>query len=86
MLLFTKEHCQKCEFLKEKINIEALGIQEIKLTSSDAHALGLAAYFDIVTLMEKPGLPILVTDNNSPISGVVNIKKYLRENNGPHHT
>jgi len=79
LLLFTKEHCQKCEFLKEKINIEALGIQEIKLTSSDAHALGLAAYFDIVTLMEKPGLPILVTDNNSPISGVVNIKKYLRE-------
>jgi len=79
MLLFTKEHCQKCEFLKEKINLESLGIQEIKLTTSDAHALGMAAFYDIVELMEKPGLPILVTDNNGPISGVVLIRKYLKE-------
>ncbi len=76
-LLFTKEDCNKCEFLKTKIDLEDLNIKEMKLTSDDAHVLALAAWYDIIE--EK--MPVLITDNNKPVVGVINILRYLKKNN-----
>lgn len=81
MMLFTKEGCQKCDYLKNKIDLPTMGIRVEELGPDNPEALAYLAWHELVTVAEKH-LPILVLDDSSYIADVVPILRYL---NGTQH-
>jgi len=77
MILFTKPGCGKCDQLKAKVDLAALGVQEVVLTPDDPAALAVAAMHEVVELAEN-GLPILIADGQIT-SGLIPIKKFLEK-------
>ena len=84
MILFTKEGCQKCDWLKDHImgmKDWPIGIQIEFLDIETYQGLAELAYLGLVGLAEK-SLPILVqgNDRNEPLGvviGSIRIKRVL---------
>ena len=81
MILFTKPGCDKCDRLKAKVDLAALGVREVVLTPDDHKALSEAAFYEVTELAEK-GLPILVRAGEEPVSGLIPIKRVLAGKDG----
>jgi glutaredoxin 2 len=78
MTLFTKEQCKKCDFLKTKIDLRALGVEVEELRPDNPDALAHLAWHELVSVAEKH-LPILVLDDSSYITDVVPILRFLQK-------
>lgn len=76
MTLFTKENCEKCEFVKKHFDLGSLGVKVEILGPDNPSALAHLAWHGLIDVAEK-ALPILVLDDQSHISGAIPIKKYL---------
>ncbi len=76
MTLFTKEHCDKCEYVKNNFDLGSMGVNIEVLGPENPDALAHLAWHGLVGVAEKM-LPILVLDDSSHIAGALNIKKYL---------
>jgi len=80
--LFTKPGCGKCDWVKSKVDLEAMSrVQVMQLGGDDPEALAMLAYYECVSLSEKQ-LPILISDENEVITGAGAIRKYLIEHCG----
>lgn len=78
-VLFTKEGCGKCDWVKRNINLKSIrGLKVMQLGGDDPEALAMLAYYECVSLSEKQ-LPILVSENREIITGVGHIRKYLEK-------
>ena len=78
MILFTKKGCTKCDFLKSKVDIKSLGVNEEELGPDNSEALADLAWHGLVSVAEKQ-LPILVLDDSTYLTEVVPILRYLNE-------
>jgi hypothetical protein len=74
--LFTKEGCEKCEYVKKNVNLKKLGVQVEVLSPENPDSLAHLAWHELVSVAETQ-LPILVLDDNSSLTGAIRIKKYL---------
>jgi hypothetical protein len=76
LTLFTKEGCQKCEYVKKSVDLNKLGIAEEILGPDNPNSLAHLAWHELVSVAETQ-LPILVLDDSSSITGAIRIKNYL---------
>lgn len=76
MTLFTKPNCKKCDYIKETVDLPALGVNVEVLTPENAGSLAHLAWHELVAVAEET-LPILVLDDCTSITGAINIKNYL---------
>jgi glutaredoxin len=76
LTLFTKTGCEKCEYVKTRVDLKRLGVQEEVLGPDNPDSLAHLAWHELVSLAETQ-LPILVMDDSSSITGAVRIKNYL---------
>ena len=75
--LFTKEGCGKCDWVKDKVDLDRMdNVQVMQLGGEDPEPLAMLAYFECVTLSEKQ-LPILVAEDSKIITGAGHIRRYL---------
>jgi hypothetical protein len=74
--LFTKEGCEKCEYVKKSVDLEKLGVRVEILGEDNAESLAHLAWHELVSLAETQ-LPILVLEDNSTLTGAIRIKNYL---------
>jgi glutaredoxin len=74
--LFTKEGCEKCEYVKSHVDLKGLGVSVEVLSPDNPESLAHLAWHELVTLAETQ-LPILVLDDNSTLTGAIRIKNYL---------
>ncbi|MGQ9655901.1 MAG: hypothetical protein ACUVXD_17720 [Thermodesulfobacteriota bacterium] len=81
MTLFTKKGCGKCDYLKRKVDLRALGVVVEELGPENPDALAHLAWHELVGVAERH-LPILVLDDCSYISDVVPIVRYLKDLQG----
>jgi hypothetical protein len=81
-VLFTKQGCAKCDWVKEKVDIEKVDeLVIMQLDDDNSDALAMLAFHECVTLAEKK-LPILVSDTNEVITGALKIKNRLEKLGG----
>lgn len=78
MTLFTKEGCEKCEFVKKSVDLDRLGVRVEVLSPDNPDSLAHLAWHELVSLAETQ-LPILVLDDSSALTGAIRIKNYLAE-------
>ena len=78
MTLFTKEGCEKCEYVKRSVDLKKLNVQVEILSSDNPDSLAHLAWHELVTLAETQ-LPILVLDDSSSMVGAIRIKNFLEE-------
>lgn len=77
MKLFTKQNCQNCEWVKERL----LSTDNIEIIDCEStNGLAEMAYYEIISIAEKR-LPILVTDDEI-IVGTIAIKNYVESQRG----
>ncbi len=76
MTLFTKEGCEKCEFVKRSVDLKKLNIQVEVLGQDNPGSLAHLAWHELVNLAETQ-LPILVLDDSSSMVGAIPIKNFL---------
>ena len=76
MTLFTKENCEKCDYVKDNFDLGTLGVDIEVLGPENSEALAHLAWHGLVNVAEKM-LPILVLEDSSHIAGALKIKKYL---------
>lgn len=76
MTLFTKPDCKKCDYIKDVVDLELLGVNVEELTIDNIEALAHLAWHELVSMAETT-LPILVLDDSSYITGAINIKNHL---------
>jgi glutaredoxin len=74
--LFTKEGCEKCEYVKKSVDLKKLGITVEVLSPDNPDSLAHLAWHELVTCAETQ-LPILVLDDSSSITGAIRIRNYL---------
>lgn len=78
MKLITKQNCQKCDFVKEKVGIKINGVEIIDGESTEGKVQ--MAYYEIFLLMDKDksiNFPFLITDKDEVIHGAINIKNHI---------
>ena len=76
MTLFTKEGCEKCEYIKKSVDLKKLGIIVEVLSPDNPDSLAHLAWHELVSIAETQ-LPILVLDDSSSMTGAIRIKHYL---------
>ncbi|NOY43837.1 hypothetical protein [Deferrisoma camini] len=76
MTLFTKVGCEKCEYVKERVDLAALGVAVEELGPENPDALAHLAWHGLVNVAER-NLPILVLEDSNYLTGAVRIRKYL---------
>jgi hypothetical protein len=76
MILFTKVGCEKCHYITDRFDLEALGIRQEVLGPDNPDALAHLAWHELVDVAERE-LPILVLDDMTHITGALKIKSYL---------
>jgi glutaredoxin len=81
LTLFTKEGCQKCEYVKKSVDLRKLGIAEEILGPDNPNSLAHLAWHELVSVAETQ-LPILVLDDSSSMTGAIRIKNYLQAVSG----
>ncbi len=78
MTLFTKEGCEKCEYIKKKVDLKRLGVRVEVLGPDNPDSLAHLAWHELVSVAEGQ-LPILVRDDSAPLTGAIRIKNYLQK-------
>jgi hypothetical protein len=79
-LLFTKDGCGKCDWVKTHVELDRVkNLEIVKLDNKNPDALATLAFHECVALAEK-SMPILVGDGGEVITGAIHIKNYLAEN------
>ena len=78
MTLFTKEMCNKCDYVKTKFDLSELGIVVEQIAPDNSDVLAHLAWHELVETAQKE-LPILVLDDSSSIAGATRISRYLKE-------
>jgi glutaredoxin len=76
LTLFTKEGCEKCEYVKKYVDLKKLGVKVEVLSPDNPESLAHLAWHELVSMAETQ-LPILVLDDNSTLTGAIRIKNYL---------
>ncbi len=76
LTLFTKEGCEKCEYVKKRVDLKKLGVKVEVLSPDNPDSLAHLAWHELVALAETQ-LPILVLDDSSSLTGAIPIKNYL---------
>ena len=76
LTLFTKEGCEKCEYVKKRVDLKKLGVRVEVLSPDNPDSLAHLAWHELVSLAETQ-LPILVLDDSSSLTGAIQIKNYL---------
>ncbi len=76
MTLFTKEGCEKCEYVKKSVDLRKLGVKVEVLGPDNPDSLAHLAWHELVSVAETQ-LPILVLDDSSALIGAIRIKNYL---------
>jgi hypothetical protein len=76
LTLFTKEGCEKCEYVKKSVDLRKLGVKEEVLGPDNPDSLAHLAWHELVALAETQ-LPILVLDDSSSVIGAIRIRNYL---------
>jgi len=76
LTLFTKEGCEKCEYVKRSVDLKNLGVRVEVLSADNPESLAHLAWHELVSVAETQ-LPILVMDDNSSLTGAIRIKNYL---------
>ena len=76
MTLFTKEGCEKCEYVKKSVDLKKLGINVEVLSPDNPDSLAHLAWHELVNSAETQ-LPILVLDDSSAMTGAIHIRNYL---------
>lgn len=77
MVLFTKVGCEKCEWVKKHVDLDAAGVRVVVLGEENYEGLAELAWFSGVRLAETQ-LPILAREQEDKlIAGAINIKKFL---------
>jgi glutaredoxin len=76
LTLFTKEGCEKCEYVKRSVDLKNLGVRVEVLSPDNPESLAHLAWHELVSVAETQ-LPILVLDDNSSMTGAIRIKNYL---------
>src|SRR4030066_1144481 len=74
--LFTKEGCEKCEYVKKRVDLKRLGVKVEVLGPDNPDSLAHLAWHELVSVAETQ-LPILVLDDSSSMTGAIRIKNYL---------
>jgi len=74
--LFTKEGCEKCDYVKKSVDLKKLGVRVEILSPDNPEALAHLAWHGLVRIAETQ-LPILVLDDSSALTGTIRIKNYL---------
>ena len=77
MTLFTKENCEKCDYVKKHVDLAAAGVQVEVLGPDNPDSLAHLAWHGLVGVAEK-SLPILVVDEANYVTGAIRIRKYLQ--------
>ncbi len=75
--LFTKEGCEKCEYVKKSVDLKKLGVAVEILGPDNPDSLAHLAWHELVNSAETQ-LPILVLDDSSSMTGAIRIKNYLK--------
>ncbi len=76
MTLFTKEGCEKCDYVKKSVDLKKLGVRLEILGPDNPDSLAHLAWHGLVRMAETQ-LPILVLDDSSALTGAIRIKNYL---------
>ena len=76
MTLFTKDGCEKCEYVKKSVDLRKLGVRVEILGPDNPESLAHLAWHELVNVAETQ-LPILVLDDNSTLTGAIRIKNHL---------
>jgi len=76
LTLFTKDGCEKCEYVKKSVDLKRLGVRVEILSPDNAESLAHLAWHELVSVAETQ-LPILVLDDNSTLTGAIRIKNHL---------
>lgn len=76
MTLFTKEGCEKCDYVKKSVDLERLGVRVEVLSPENPESLAHLAWHELVSVAETQ-LPILVLDDSTSLTGAIRIKNYL---------
>ena len=76
MTLFTKEGCEKCDYVKKSVDLKKLGVRVEILGPDNPDSLAHLAWHGLVRIAETQ-LPILVLDDSSALTGAIRIKNYL---------
>ncbi len=76
MLLFTKDGCESCDYIKKNFDLAGLGVEVKVLGPENAEALAELAWHGLVEAAEKQ-LPILVRDDDSSLLGPEAVRDYL---------
>jgi glutaredoxin 2 len=74
--LFTKEGCEKCDYVKKSVDLKKLGVRVEVLSPDDPEALAHLAWHGLVRTAETQ-LPILVLDDSTAMTGAIRIKNHL---------
>jgi hypothetical protein len=74
--LFTKEGCEKCDFVKKSVDLQKIGVKVEVLGPENPESLAHLAWHGLVRIAETQ-LPILVLDDSSALTGAIRIKNYL---------
>lgn len=82
MTLFTKEGCEKCEYVKKSVDLKGLGVKVEVLGPDNPGSLAHLAWHELVSVAETQ-LPILVLDDSSSMTGAIRIKNYLAAMTNP---
>ena len=76
MTLFTKEGCERCEYVKKSVDLKKLGILLEVLSPDNPDSLAHLAWHELVSIAQTQ-LPILVLDDSTALTGAIRIKNYL---------
>ena len=75
MLLFTKPHCHKCDYVKEYITDELKDQMKFYDATSE-EGRKLLGEMDLLDLVNK-SMPILIDDEGNVYDGAIECRKYL---------
>jgi hypothetical protein len=75
--LFTKDGCDKCQWVKDNCNLSLVDITEL---DGSVESLVELAWYECVSLAETD-LPILVLDDYTKVTGAIAIKNELKRQN-----
>jgi glutaredoxin len=78
LTLFTKEGCEKCDFVKKSVDLKKLGVKVEVLGPDNPDSLAHLAWHELVAVAQTQ-LPILVLDDSTALTGAIRIKNYLLE-------
>ncbi|MFZ5585173.1 MAG: hypothetical protein ACOZHQ_04510 [Thermodesulfobacteriota bacterium] len=78
MTLFTKPGCEKCDYIKDRFDLQSMGVALEILGPDNPDALAHLAWHELVDVAERE-LPILVLDDSSHLAGAIKIKTYLNQ-------